>query len=78
MVLGTPLCAYDVPNGVPCRAWEKVMDDWEEIAQDVLNRMRDNFNAGKGVRISYRELQALNISFIGETWNMPDPRDEEE
>lgn len=46
--------------------------------QNALNRMRASFNAGRGVRLSYTELEAMSLSFLGELWDQEDPRAKEE
>lgn len=43
-------------------------------AQDVLNRMKRNYDKGIGIHISADELASLAITIIGQMWNEEDPR----
>jgi len=42
--------------------------------QDVLNRMKQAHERGKGMRISVSELAEMSCSIFGEIWSQPDPR----
>lgn len=51
--------------------------DTDDICQDVLNRMRKAHEKGRGVRLSFDDLEALSIgTSLGELWDQPDPRKE--
>lgn len=43
-------------------------------AQNVLNRMKRNYDKGIGIRISADELASLALTSIGEMWEEDDPR----
>lgn len=45
-------------------------------AQYALHRMRRAFERGKGVRLSWEELDDFNRTLIGEWWNQPNPEEE--
>lgn len=42
---------------------------------EALDRMKIAFDAGKGVRLSWAELEAMNRSVIGQWWNEKNPLD---
>lgn len=42
--------------------------DWE-VSNAALSRMKTNFERGKGVKLSWEELEVFNRSLIGEWWN---------
>lgn len=43
--------------------------------QDILNRIRDAHLKGKGIRLSWAELEVLNWTQIGQIWSDADPRE---
>lgn len=42
---------------------------------EALDRMRKAFEAGRGVRLTWRELEAMNRSVMGEWWSEDNPLD---
>lgn len=42
---------------------------WDQKARDALIRMRKAYESGKGVRVSWEELEQLNRTHIGQTWD---------
>lgn len=43
-------------------------DLWDQKGRDALIRMRKAYEKGKGVRVSWEELEVLNRTHIGQTW----------
>lgn len=52
----------------------KCLGNYSDPTHNVLNRMREAFASGHGVRISADELRALSVTFIGQIWEESDPR----
>lgn len=52
-------------------------DDWNRDCQNVLNRMKKSYDAGRGVRISADELQSLSVTMIGQMWEDPEDQGDE-
>jgi hypothetical protein len=44
--------------------------DYETVSNEALLRMREALMAGKGVRLTLEELQALNLTMIGQWWSV--------
>lgn len=45
------------------------MDDWDQRQRRAFIRMKRAHDTGKGVRLSFADLEALNITFLGEVWS---------
>lgn len=46
------------------------MDEkWDQKARDALIRISKAFRYGRGVRVSWEELEVLNRTHIGELWS---------
>lgn len=48
------------------------------LAQDALNRMKRAHDRRTGCHLSADMIEALSVTFLGQIWSEPDPRDEEE
>jgi hypothetical protein len=53
----------------------EIDDEYYDLCQDALNRMRKASENGTGVRLSADEIQAFRVTILGEMWNTPDPRE---
>ncbi len=45
---------------------------------DMLGRMKKAFEKKRGMRLTWDDLHLLNISIIGEHWELPEADDAEE
>jgi len=43
--------------------------DCETVSNEALLRMRKALMDGKGVRLTFEELQAFNVTMIGQWWS---------
>lgn len=43
-------------------------EQWDRPARDALIRMSVAVKAGRGVRISWNELEVMERTFIGQAW----------
>jgi hypothetical protein len=43
-------------------------EEWDQKARDALIRMSKAYHSGKGVRISWEELEVLYRTVVGSIW----------
>ena len=42
--------------------------------QNIINRLKTAADTGRGVRLSYTDVQTLRLTSFGESWDQSDPR----